>query len=66
MILFSGNTSTEYGTTPKGNFFELKKGTKGSIFRSTPNPLKFLEWITASEVLFCNEVNNQLKRRNHE
>jgi hypothetical protein len=51
MMIFSGDTVTEYGLTPAGQFFEMHQvGKTVAIMRTTPDPERFLRWMIQSEV----------------
>lgn len=51
MQLTTGNHTIEYGTTPKGQLFELHKiGNRTGIMRVTTSAELFLRWIIADEV----------------
>lgn len=51
MIIFSGNTTIEYGMTAAGQFFENHKINKSDgIIRTTTDPERFLRWMIQSEV----------------
>lgn len=51
MIIISGESEIEYGTTPGGQFFEKHTIGKGvGIVRITPDPERFLRWMIQSEV----------------
>lgn len=64
MMIFSNNTVTEYGITGGGNYYERHRKSNVVLFRSTPHVSKFLQWITNSEMMFCEQVKQQLKRKN--